>query len=321
MHRPETDPEVRELVKLMHSDLLAAGLLASQAQDGSWKGEDLNGKRSISRIMATSQALARLGYLGFGPDHPAVARGSEYIFSLQQPDGSWPLIDSPDETGEREHYEMIPLQTARPLRGLAACGFATDPRSEKAYDWLISQRLPDGAWPTGFSSGVHGYVAGYRRLPHSRWGCRSNTTGALHCLAFHPQRRHFPEARRGLDLLLGRETREKNAVGYEVARLIGAEPVSGFITYYARFDLALILELCWRIGASVDDLRVAGIVEFLKGCQGAYGLWEYVEKPQASRWVTFDLVRSLSNLDQESDWLSLEPSTPFRAYLKKEKRF
>jgi hypothetical protein len=44
---------------------------------------------------------------------------------------------------------MMPLQTALPLRELAACGYAADPRSELAYDWLLAQRLEDGAWPTG----------------------------------------------------------------------------------------------------------------------------------------------------------------------------
>jgi hypothetical protein len=220
-----------------------------------------------------------------------------------------------------ESYSMIPLQTALPLRGLAACGFATDPRAEKAYDWLLEQRLPDGAWPTGKAGDVYGYVAGYRRLAHSRWGCRSNTTAALTCLALHPNRRFSKEARRALDLLLGRETREKQNVGFEVARTIGAEPQSGYITYFAKFDAGLVLDLCHRIGASRDDERVADFVSFIRKLQGPYGLWEYLPHPEASRWVTFDLLRSLSRLDNTTDWLSLEPRIPFKAYPKKPKRY
>jgi hypothetical protein len=44
-------------------------------------------------------------------------------------------------------------------------------------------------------------------------------------------------------------------------------------------------------------------------------------RPQVSHWVTFDLLRSLSRLDGTTDWLSLEPRTPFRAYPKRERRF
>ncbi len=154
---------------------------------------------------------------------------------------------------------MIPLQTAFPLRGLAACGYAQDKRAELAYQWLLGQRLEDGAWPTGMASGVHGYVAGYRRIAHSRWGCRSNTTAALICLAFHPQRAKSPEARRALDLLLGRETREETQVGFETARCIGVEETRGFISHFAKFDSGLMLDLCWRIGASLEDERVADL--------------------------------------------------------------
>jgi hypothetical protein len=221
---------------------------------------------------------------------------------------------------------MVPLQTAIPLRALAACGYSIDPRAERSYEWLLAKRLPDGAWPTGIAGagargGVYGYVAGYRRLAHSRWGCRSNTTGSLICLALHDERRAGPEARRALDLLLGRETRERQPLGFEVARLIGAEPVRGFFTFFARFDLALVLDLCWRVGATLEDERVAALAQFVWELQGPYGLWDHPARPQASRWVTFDLLRSLSRLDKAGDWLSAEPRTPFQAYPSRVRRF
>lgn len=164
-------------------------------------------------------------------------------------------------------------------------------------------------------------MAGYRKLAHSRWGCRSNTTGALVCLAYHPTRRRGPEARRALDLLLGRETHEQHKLGYEVARLIGVEPARGFLTYYARYDPALILALCARIGAGMEDPRVAEMAQFVQGLRGAYGLWEYPSHPQASRWLTFDLLHSLSRLDQASNWISMEPRTPFQTYARKRPRY
>ena len=221
---------------------------------------------------------------------------------------------------ETEGYSMIPLQTAFPLAGLAACGYATDRRAERAYEWLLAQRLPDGAWPTGIAAGNYGGVGGYRRLAHSRWGCRSNTTGALLCLSLHPERRQSAAARRGLDLLLGRETREAHVFGFEVSRLLGAEPARGRLTFFARYDLALVLGLCARAGLSAEDERVASLVGFVKGLQGPYGLWEYPPQPQTARWVTYDVLRSLRQLESGTDWLSLEPRTPFRAYLRIERR-
>lgn len=320
LSRPTSDPELSELAALRLADPLVTDIVALQAEDGSWDRGDLPGS-AAGKIQTTAQVLLRLGYLGGGIDQPAVQRGAAYLFSRQRRDGAWPLPTRREETDEREGYSMIPLQTALPLRALAACGYATDPRSERAYDWLLSQRLPDGAWPTGIAAGNYGRVAGYRRLAHSRWGCRSNTTGALGCLALHPEHRHGPEARRALDLLLSRESRETHTLGFEVARLVGAEPVRGFMTYFARFDLAQLLDLCWRVGADGSDPRVAALVNFVRSLQGPYGLWEYRPQPQASRWVTFDLLRSLSRLDETGDWLSLEPRTPFRAYPARQRRF
>jgi len=319
--RSQDDLEMRELEELRADEALPGDLMALQQADGGW-----------GSVQDTAVALMRLGYLGYGPESPNVRHGAAYLFSRQQPDGSWPLPRQreagEEDEGERAAdrrvgYSMIPMQTSKPLRGLAACGYAADSRAEKAYDWLEAQCLPDGAWPTGLAAGgVYGYVAGYRRLPHSRWGCRSNTTGALMCLAHHPERRRSVVARRALDLLLGRETREEYTLGYEVARLVGAEAVHGFTTFYARFDLALLLDLCARMGASLEDLRVRELVRYVRGLQGPFGLWEYHRKPQVSRWLSFDLLRSLSRISELGDeWLSLEPRTPFQPYPKKQKRF
>jgi hypothetical protein len=321
--RPAHDPELEELGLQRENDPLVTEILALQAVDGSWPaGVPAPGAAGGERIYRTAFALVRLGYLGFNGGHPSISRAAEYLFSQQLPDGSWPLgkYDSKADGGEipaRERYSMIPLQTAFPLRGLAACGFACDPRAERAYDWLLAQRLPDGAWPTGVSAGVYGGVGGYRRLAHSRWGCRSNTTGALICLALHSERRKEEPARKAIDHLLGRETREAQAIGCEVARLTGAEMPRGFLTYFARFDLGLILDLCARVEISKEDLRVADLLSYLTSLRGKYGLWEYRERPQISRWLTFDLMRSMAWLDKESGWIGQEPRTPFRPYPKR----
>lgn len=320
--RSDDDAEVRELAQVRMADPLVAGLLASQRADGAWDGDAVSAAAQTDRVRTTSIALLRLGYCGLDSDCPAVARGAAYLFSQQQDNGAWPLTWSPEDE-QREGYSMVPLQTALPLRALAICGYATDARAERAYEWLLAKRLDDGAWPTGEAAGTLGRVAGYRRLAHSRWGCRSNTTGALACLALHPQRRSSAPAQRALDLLLGRETREAFTLGFEVARVIGLEQTRGFLTTFARFDAAQILDLCWRVGAHVEDERVADLVAFVRGQQGQYGLWDYAARPPATRWVTFDLLRSLARLagNDAGEWFSLEPRTPFRTYPTRERRY
>jgi hypothetical protein len=311
LQRPEEDPEVQELAALREKDPLYQHLADRQAPDGSWGPADLNGSPH-NRLMTTAQALLRLGTLGFDTRNPVVNRAAGFLFTHQLEDGAWPLPDRFSEAGETGSYDMVPLQTALPLRGLAACGLAADPRAEKAYAWLMARRLEDGAWPTGTAGGVLGYVAGYRRVPHSRWGCRTNTTAVLCCLALHPRRAKEPPAQNALDLLLGRGTREASNLGFETARLVGAEPYRGFFTYFARFDPGLLLHLCWQVGASTADTRVSDLTAFIREQQGPYGLWYYENRPQASRWVSFDLLQSLAGLEDKSGWISLEPPTPFR---------
>jgi hypothetical protein len=320
--RSEDDPESLELESQRASDPLVRELVETQNQDGFWESADPSGAIEGEKLYWSAQALVRFGYLSYDHEHPTVQRAAESIFSEQLEDGSWPLPASRAVVDGVDGYSMIPMQTAIPLRGLAACGYATDPRAERAYDWLLAQRLEDGAWPVGIAAGNYGGIAGYRRLPHSRWGCRSNTTAASTCFSLHPQRRTSRPAHRALDHLLGRETREQQTLGFEVARTIGVERARGYITYYARFDLAQILDLCWRSAASPDDDRISALIEDVRGLRGSYGVWEYTPRPQVSRWLTFDLLRSLSRLDETtaSDWFSLEPRTPFQPYPKSDRR-
>ena len=319
--RDSKDEEVCELFALREEDPIVSELLALQLEDGSWlKGDFVAGAHS-TKILATSQALARLGFLGFDKDYPPIKKGANYLFSLQNKDGSWPLPQDREKKLDVGGYEKMTIQTALPLRALAMSGYSTDSRSEKAYKWVLEQRMDDGAWPTGYVKGNYGYVAGYRKIAHSKWGCRSNTTAAVSCLAFHPKYRLSEEAIRALDLLLGRETKERMVLGFEVARSVGYEQATGFITYFARFDTALMLKLCTMIGASIDDSRVKDLVDYLLSEQTEYGLWNYFPKPHVSRWLTYDILYSLTQLDENEEWLSFEPRTPFQTYPKKLRRF
>jgi len=322
LHRPNTDKEVLELEKLMKDDPLIAGLLGKQSKDGSWRNLDADGILSKDKLRATSFALQRLGYYGLPRDHPAIARGVNFIFSKQRKDGSWPIPTEYDaDSMEGGVYTMIPLQTSIPLLGIAASGHALDERAEIAYEWLLNQRLEDGSWPTGKIGKVYGYQAGYRRMPHSEWGCRTNSTLALQCLSMHPKRRESEAAKRALELLLARETRDRRNLGFNAARTVGFEAHRGQFTYHAKFDPGLVLNLCARIGSNRNDKRVDSLVRWLREVQGPFGLWDYTQRPEATRWVTFDLLRSLSSLDESSDWLSLEPRSSFVAYPRRAKRF
>ncbi|HEY9290225.1 MAG TPA: hypothetical protein VIP98_02990 [Microlunatus sp.] len=250
--------------------------------------------------------LCQLAYLGYRG--PATAAAVEMIFSLQQPDGSWSA--PPTGPGPIEGARFITMHTVVPLRGIAAAGFAEDPRAEHAYEWLLGVRLPDGSWPAGPKAdlGQPGRPSPpekeYRRLPRGL-GCRSATTGAVACLAMHPQRRRTDAARIGVDHLLARETHDVSTLGWEVSRLVGLERPMGQITFYATFDLAFLLDLASRCGISPQDRRVRELVDYLQTLRGPYGLWQHPSHPQLSGWLTLDLETSLRRLD-DGDWVGNE---------------
>ena len=249
--------------------------------------------------------LCRLAYLRY--DGPEVAEVVEQVFARQQPDGSWPLwLDEQPAAGRgrargprrprSETYSTVPVQTALPLRGLAATGHATDPRAERAYEYLLRQRLDDGAWLGDRKADLPpSQVPGYRRLPGSS-GCRATTTAVVACLALHPARRTSAATRTALGHLLAAATNEEWSLGWEVARLLGLEAAAGRFTFYARVDLAFLLDLASRCEVQVGDRHLAGLVDVLEARRGPFGLWEHPAHPQLSRWLTLDLDSSLQRL-------------------------
>jgi hypothetical protein len=319
-NKEETDKEIKELRLLVKDDPLVKELVSLQNNDGSWTELHHTDIPSSSSVIITSVALARLGYLGYTRKDKIVQKAALYLFSKQKKDGSWPLHIFEDYETRKESYSWIPLQTALPLRGLIACGFAQDQRCEKAVQWLMNRRLDDGTWPTGWASNNYGGVAGYRKMPHSRWGCRSNTTAVLICLSLHQKMRKSDEAKKALDLLLGRETKDVQNIGFDLARMLGYEPIRGFLTYYGKYDPMLTLWLCAQVGADQEDDRVRELINFLETQRTASGLWRY-HQPEASKWISFEIIHCLEKIPVKGDWQPQEPRTPFQAYPKKYKRY
>jgi hypothetical protein len=217
------------------------------------------------------------------------------------------------------------MRTLVPLRGVAAAGFATDPRAERAYDWLLDQRLNDGSW-IGSHRGGYGFdfrssVTGeeYRKLTRGQ-GCRSATTGAVACFALHPERCRSDAARIGVDHLLARETHDEATLGWEVARLVGLERASGGFTFYVTHDPAFMLDLASRCGVSLEDRRVRDLVAHLESLRSPYGMWQHGAHPQLSRWLTFDLECSLRRL-ADGDWIGNEEPATFTPYRRGRRRY
>lgn len=124
------DIEAEELDQIRLHDPLIMNLFKLQQPDGSWNPTSIPG-HSQGKTQATAQALTRLGYLQVPSDHESLKKGTEYLYSQQQPDGSWPLREYNADYEGKEHYDSMSIQTSIPLRGLAEAGYAIDPRANK----------------------------------------------------------------------------------------------------------------------------------------------------------------------------------------------
>ena len=299
--------DVAEVEEVQHErldDPTVADLLALQARDGHWSAGDGAWRGNGNPLLLTAMALRRLALGGFDRDFAPIRRGVEWLFRHQRDDGAWPM---PRPTGEAagDAGDWSPMQTAIPLSAIAQCGFADDPRAERAYAWLTSLLLDEGVWPTGWTQGDFRRVAGYRVIAQSANGCRSNTTMALECFAAHPTKRHSDVAVRALDLLLGKRSLDASAFGFDLSRILGRQPLIGFISYYARFDALTLLRLAADIGANVTDARVARFVDFADSLAEPDGFVPCPAAPELTRWITFEMLRVRRRIDSNDGWAAV----------------
>lgn len=163
-HYPDIDDTAMVLMAIGRSSLADSAevreatrrgenwLLAMQNRDGGWAAFDVdidnqvltkvpfadhNAMLDPSCADITARILEFLGGIGYRADHPAIARGLDYLWRTQEPEGCWY-----GRWGVNYIYG-----TWQVLLGLRAIGFPMDdPRVVLAADWLESVQQPSGGW-------------------------------------------------------------------------------------------------------------------------------------------------------------------------------
>jgi squalene-hopene/tetraprenyl-beta-curcumene cyclase len=147
---PSADVTAHALEVLAREDGYEAGvarglhwLLQEQEADGSWFG-----RWGVNHIYGTGAALPALEACGLPHDHPAFARATAWLDSVQRPDGGFGEdIRSYAEPAWRGRAEFAtPSQTGWALLAHLAAGNAEGLGARKAADYLCAVQLPNGDW-------------------------------------------------------------------------------------------------------------------------------------------------------------------------------
>jgi squalene-hopene/tetraprenyl-beta-curcumene cyclase len=164
------------------SPSVAAGiayLRKTQLAEGSWYG-----RWGLNYVYGTWSVLCALNAAGVNHGDPMVQKATEWLLSVQNPDGGW----GEDATSYRldyKGYERAPTtasQTAWALLGLMAAGEVEHPAVARGIEYLMTTQGPKGLWdelrytatgfPRVFYLRYHGYskffplwaLARYRNL-------------------------------------------------------------------------------------------------------------------------------------------------------------
>jgi len=214
---PDIDDTAMVLLALMHAKGSNPGaqaacerrginwLLAMQSSDGGWAAFDVDNNWAVLNQVPfadhnamldptcpdiTGRVLECLCRRGLR-DHEAVRRGVAYLLQAQEKDGSWY-----GRWGVNYIYGSFLA-----MRGLAASG-APGSRDaiERAAQWLRAIQNPDGGWGESCASyDRDGFVAAPSSASQTAWAL-------LGLMAAGD--RESPQARRGLEYLLGLQTAE-----------------------------------------------------------------------------------------------------------------
>lgn len=180
-------------------------LLAMQCKNGGWGAFDKdNNKEILTKIPfsdfgetidppsvdVTAHVLEAFGHLGMRRDHPAVARGLNFIWQEQELEGSWF-----GRWGVNHIYG-----TAAVLPALEALDEdMLQPAVIRACDWIAKKQNPDGGWGESCASYMDDSLRG--RGPSTA----SQTGWAIMCLLSCGDLRYRAEIQKGARFLASRQ--------------------------------------------------------------------------------------------------------------------
>jgi hypothetical protein len=279
LDRPADDPEVRAAQAAIPTSPPVAELLAAQKSDGYWVGKDYY----LPKHGGTFWVLSALADLGLTAENEHVRRGCDFLFAHQRDDGEFCRRRRVAGQGLVWEAQAEHCTHARIVRFLLQFGYADDPRTRAAIDWLLTSQRDDGLWLCHW-------------LRRGRYGCLRATLDYLRAAVLDAATAAHPATTRAAaavyDLLL-----QPRMGRYHVRDL-------WTILEYPYFGYSVIsaLDALARLGYTPQQPKIAQALAYLLSRQSANGTWPLEQRPsrppidvgqtgEPNKWLTLDALR------------------------------
>jgi hypothetical protein len=284
LDRPADDPEVRAARAAIPAWSPVAELLAAQKPDGYWAGRDYY----IPKHYSTFWVLSVLADLGLTAEDEHIRQGCEFMFTHQCESGAVCRRRRIPGQGIVWETQDAPCTHARIVRFLIQFGYASDPRTRKALDWLLATQRDDGMWLCD-RAGHH--------------GCLRATLDALRVAVLDAKVAAHPAIARAAtvvcDLLM-----EPRMGRYHVDN-----EWTALVYPYFGYGVIPALDALTRLGYTLAHPKMATAMEYLLSRQLPGGSWpldqgvfrpplDFGQAGQPNQWLTLDALRVIKRMGE-----------------------
>jgi hypothetical protein len=275
-------------------------ILKRQGKDGAWSNPAEKRETAVDYRLIEAWRNVRVLVQKYGLDrsHPSIEAAAEFVFSRQSPQGDFRGFLA---------RQYATYYTGALLSILIEAGYARDPRTEKAFAWLLSMRQDDGGWSIPVltldldretMNRVTSQDAPPLEPDRSKPFSHHWTAMVLRAFAAHPGKKNRKEAVAAGILLKRRFFLQDSYGSYRAA------------SYWLRFEypfwwnnLVAAMDTLGKLGFTARDPDMGAAVDWLASRQEEDGTWKtsYADEkaPETKKealmrpWVNLAICRVL----------------------------
>lgn len=266
-----------------------------------WPGQVLNSHKSASQPF---HKLSFIADIGLTKDTPEVAVIVEKIFTHQSAEGPFQLTTNVPKhfggSGE-DTWAWALCDAPVTVYSLAKIGYGSDPRVKKAASFLAGL-----AFPNGWHCTVSKELGSFRGPGRKDDPCPYATLAMLKMLSQFPEYQNSNVVRDGAECLLN--LWQKSLTLHPYIFYMGTD-FRKLKAPFIWYDLLHVLDVLSKFSWLKDDPRLLDMTNIVRSKANAEGKftpesewqawrgWDFGQKKQPSRWLTFLTLRILRRIN------------------------